>query len=180
MKTEELKNLVDKHIAAIEGGTMTPERMVALYGNIDRQEALDEIDRERLAAAIEQTLRSQAPRQATKLFGPKDEEARQMLQLLWDQVEQEFDLTGNHHRNGVKIGGAMINGTLHLDVYLSYRNGAKETASINVRQLDAASDRFIEVRKSLVGGEVIYERSYSIAQYRPAFDDFREQLSSVL
>ena len=98
-----------------------PKALLRFHENVERFQGVDEVQREDLIQLIEERLRTVSPSAATKVFGPKDSEAREFLEQVFLRTCSDFDLSQNQVRNGVKTGGGMIAGRKHVDVYISYK-----------------------------------------------------------
>lgn len=122
-----------------------------LHANIHRHPDLEDVDREALDEAVMQRLRVVSPAIATRLGGPKDEQGREFLQALYEQIAAEIDLSGNQLKNGVKTGGYMINGTRYVDVYISYKTATKKNLSLAWIQNDVGSKPFLHLLLRQVG-----------------------------
>ncbi|MCF1741464.1 hypothetical protein [Paradevosia shaoguanensis] len=147
-----LTELVNKHIRKIEDGLYSDDELIKLYRNIDAQTSLLDEDRERLIAAIEPALRVRWPRTAKKLFGPKDIEAREQLSRIWNAATEGVDLSRNRHRNGVKTGGAMMRGDVHVDVYISFKNEASQAVHLSIVQFKPGDEFIATLSRYVVGG----------------------------
>lgn len=122
-----------------------------LHKNIHRHPDLEEVDRETLDESVMKRLRIVSPAIATRLGGPKDEQGREFLQELYEQIAAKFDLSGNQLKNGVKTGGYMINGTRYVDVYISYKTTAKTNLSLAWIQDDVGNKPYLHLLLRQVG-----------------------------
>lgn len=86
-----------------------------------------------------------SPAIATRLGGPKDEQGRDFLEALYKEIATEFDLSGNHLKNGVKTGGYMINGTRYVDVYISYKTATEKNLSLAWIQNEVGSEADLSI-----------------------------------
>lgn len=160
-----------------------PKALVRFHENVERFQGIDEIEREDLIQLIEERLRSVSPSAATKVFGPKDSEAREYLEQVFRQVSSDFDLSQNQVKNGVKTGGDMIAGRKHLDVYISYKNNDKWRAALAWLQDTPADVPYLRVEKLQVGaqdktnGE---EELFAAHQIDLAEEEYRRMLKSVI
>jgi hypothetical protein len=117
-----------------------------LYENIQRHPDLDDIRKEELTEAVMQRMRVVSPALATRLGGAKDSLGREYLQSVFDRVSDRFDLSGNKVGQGVKTGGFMINGTKHVDVYLSYKTSDMRNLGFAWIQETVESEPFLELK----------------------------------
>ncbi len=148
-----LTTLVDTHIANISAGKYSDQQLRNLFINIDGQEELLEQDSECLIQAIEYYLRISAPRIATKIFGPKDMDAREQLARIWQSATQSIDVTRNRHGNGVKNGGSRLRGEAHVVVYIFFKNTGNQTVTLDVTQVTPKDPLIATLRQYVVGGE---------------------------
>ncbi|MCR8825253.1 hypothetical protein [Pseudosulfitobacter koreensis] len=117
-----------------------------LHENIQRHPDLDDIRKEELTEALMQRLRVVSPALATRLGGPKASLGREYLQSVFNRVSDRFDLSGNQVGQGVKTGGFMINGTRHVDVYLSYKTSDRRNLGFAWIQETVESEPFLELK----------------------------------
>lgn len=87
-----------------------------------------------LADRIHERLRTDFPAVARKRFGAKDEQARELLAKVYEELAEHFDLSRNKVGNGVKTGGFQISGEKHVNVYISYRNSAGRGIALGLFQ----------------------------------------------
>ncbi|AEI93757.1 hypothetical protein [Roseobacter litoralis] len=143
---EQIKSTLSR-ISELDDATV----LKRLHANIHRHPDLEDIDRETLDEAVMQRLRIVSPAIATRLGGPKDEQGRDFLEALYERVATEFDLSGNHLKNGVKTGGYMINGTRYVDVYISYKTATKKNLSLAWIQDEVGSEPYLHLQLRHVG-----------------------------
>ncbi len=151
--------------------------------NAERFQGIDEIQREDLIQLIENRLRSVSPSAATKVFGPKDSEAREYLAQVFWQTSSEFDLSQNQVKNGVKTGGDMIAGRKHVDVYISYKNKNKWRAALTWLQDTPADVPYLRVEKIQVGTKDKTneeEALFAVHQVKLAEEKYRQILQAVI
>lgn len=159
-KAERLSAEVENALARIE--KMEDANILRrMHENIHRHPDLDDIDRERLNEATMLRLRVVSPAIATRLGGPKDADGRDFLQKLHERTSAMFDLSDNKLGQGVKTGGPMINGTLYVYVYVSYKSFNDKNLSFAWIQKDFSSTPYLELLLRHVGkdgaGELLSE-----------------------
>jgi hypothetical protein len=120
----EIANLIDmiRYGRLNSDGTRTPINLVQMTRNIKNYKGLSEEDGSLLLEEAQMALRQKNTRKANELFGPKDLEAKDTLNRIYKVIAAKYDLSKNVVNNGVKIGGDMIAGRVHVDVYFSYKN----------------------------------------------------------
>lgn len=137
----------------IETGKLSDKELTNLLNNANRLDVPVE-DRELLIEAIELKMRMISPSKATKLFGNKDTDYREKLESFLVNLEIGYDLSKNKLENRVKTGGSVINGTAHIDVYISYKSLNQINLSIGFFQVDIDSEPEVYLRqKNLAVGE---------------------------
>ena len=174
---------VQKLLALISSGTMSQQRLVAMFENAQRYPTISDEERELLVQAVEHQLRERFPKSAKSIFGPVDEKARGLLGGVQDQVASQFDLSANRVLNRVKTGGDMIAGRYHLDVYVSYKDHEGRNVSLDIRQerqLDRPAAR-VQLRK-VHGHDAgqLYERTYELEAFEDAATDYRQHLATLV
>lgn len=122
-----------------------------LHSNIQRHPDLEDADREMLDEAVIQRLRVVSPTIATRLAGPREAQGRIYLEALFKRVSDDFDLSGNQLKNGMKTGGYMISGARYIDVYISYKTKTGRNLSISWIQENVESKPYIQVLLRHVG-----------------------------
>lgn len=156
LKVTSENNKIDRQVTIAKERIVSlsdPKALVRFHENVERFQGIDEIQREDLIQLIEERLRSVSPSAATKVFGPKDSEAREYLEQVFGQTSSDFDLSQNQVKNGVKTGGDMIAGRKHLDVYISYKNSDKWRAALAWLQDTPADVPYLRVEKLQVGAQ---------------------------
>ncbi|MEL7213721.1 MAG: hypothetical protein AAGK92_13745 [Pseudomonadota bacterium] len=180
------KKEIDKQVAVAKeriASLSDPKALLRFHENVERFEGIDDVQREYLIQLIEERLRIVSPSAATKVFGPKDSEAREILEQIFLRTCSEFDLSQNQVKNGVKTGGDMIAGRKHVDVYISYKNDGKWRASLAWLQDTPADVPNLHVQKLQVGsqdntnGE---EAWFTVHQVDLAEQKYRQVLRKVI
>lgn len=160
-----------------------PKALLRFHENVERFQGIDEVQREDLIQLIEERLRSVSPSAATKVFGPKDSEAREFLEQVFLRTCSDFDLSQNQVKNGVKTGGDMIAGRKHVDVYISYKNNDKWRASLAWLKGTPADVPYLRVEKLQVGSEAKINREdavFTVHQVELAEEKYRQMLRAVI
>ena len=113
-------------------------------------------------AAVQKKMRVKFPRAATRMFGAKSSDAQELLTRIYNDLAPQFSLVHNKVKNGVKIGGLMINGSQHIDVYISYKNADGIGASIGLIQLTAETELIARVGDSRPGNGGPRKKNYEV------------------
>ena len=106
VENPKVKQLLER----IESETMTAKQLMTLYNNTRKYKGISDLERELIIAAIEKDLKLNCPKEASKKFGSKDADGRVLLETVYEKIKSEFDLSGNHVGNGIKVGGDMMAG----------------------------------------------------------------------
>jgi hypothetical protein len=173
---------IKKLIAKIKEGKLSQQELINLYNNANRSNSVSEDDKEKIISAIEETTRLRFPKAANKLFGAKDNQAREILLEIYQRLEKKFNFASNKLRNGVKTGGDMIAGRCFIQVYLSYKNLQNFGASLDLQQDCVDSELKAFVRYYKTGGAdagTIETREYGIDDEGDIFSSYSEFLSRV-
>ena len=150
------------------------EKLRALHSNVHRQAGLDDLDREALDEAVLQRIKIACPKIAKELVGPRDAQGRAFLESFFEALKSNYDLSGNTLRNGVKVGGYMINGSRYVDLYINYKTANGINLGIAWIQKTAADTPFILVMKRHVRNDS------DEADYREQFDDEEKARSAYV
>ena len=123
----EIAELIDtiRHGKLLADGTRKPANLVKIKDNVERHKQLSDEDRALLLAEVQVALRRTDTRTANKLYGPKEDDAKQKLNQIYSNLTQKYDFSDNQVGNGIKAGGDMIAGRVYIDVYFSYKNKSK-------------------------------------------------------
>lgn len=180
------KKQIDRQVAVAKeriASLSNPKALLRFHENVERFQGIDEVQREDLIQLIEERLRSVSPSAATKVFGPKDSEAREVLEQVFLRTCSEFDLSQNQVKNGVKTGGEMIAGRKYIDVYISYKNNDKWRASLAWLQDTPADVPNLRVEKIQVGSQDKTNREealFTLHQVDLAEEKYRQMLRGVI
>jgi hypothetical protein len=149
--TDTIARIVAALLARVRSGTLSQRELSAVFNNVTKYEAITDEQREQIVEAVESEIRTRFPTRATKLFGKKDHDARELIQRVLNNLGAQ-QIVGNQLRPGVKTGGSQLNGTRYINVYASYRNDRGNGASIDVNQDTVESEPYCSVGKYQVGG----------------------------
>lgn len=122
-----LDNIVDiiRHGKLCSDGARKPANLIQLKLNVERKLPPASKQRLKILKEIQVALRRTDTRTANKLYGPKEDNAKQKLNQIYSNLIQKYDFSANQVGNGIKAGGDMIAGRVYIDVYFSYKNKAK-------------------------------------------------------
>jgi len=132
-------------LAVIQSGNKSVDELTNLFQNVSKSDALSEMQREDVVEEIEKTVRLINSSKANKLFGPKNRVTKQKLQSFHERLRSKYDLSGNRHKNGVKLGGNVMRGEAHIYDYLSYKNADNLVCHISFFQKNIESETIIRV-----------------------------------
>jgi hypothetical protein len=186
-----ISNQVKKVLEDIETQTDTYLQLTNLYTNATNHKSITDIERELLTQKVEVNMRTKFPRESSKSLGSKNDRPVEMLETIYQKIKEEFNLSQNLHKNGVKVGGSMIGGRQYIAWYVSYKNDDKWGSSIAYRQDTPDSKPVIEV--SFYQGSIFTYltgdssaaiekdmKTFSINDHQEYFDYFRNCVSLLV
>jgi len=182
--TDDVENpLVKRALERIETGNLSPRQLENFYKNTLNYREISDLDRENLVQAIVTNLKTNHPREASKKFGAKDSEGRALLEKVYKEIKSEFDLSGNHVGNGIKVSGAQISGERYVGCYFSYKNSNKWNGGLYYWQDEVDSDPRLQVilfqtGKGNEGNGT--ERDYSVDDIDLAIEDLTNTLREIV
>jgi hypothetical protein len=184
MSKSTLEEQVENVLGRVKDGLYDAAQLRSLYRNVEAEDELTDTQRENLVEAIEFHLWKDHPRQAKKILGPRNNETRNQLENYFVSLRERFDLSANHHKNKVKLGGNVIAGEALIFDYISYRNNDTRTITLLAfRKLREDTSLDIVVEKCLVGEraeEKASFRTFTPEQFQDATDLYESYLTSVL
>lgn len=137
MKKITLESQVENVLKRIKSGCYDAKSLCNILGNVEREGHLTDVQSESLNEAIETQLWKVYPRDAKKRLGPRNTETREKLERYFIDLKARFDLSANHHKNKVKLGGNVISGQALIYDYISYRdNNTRMIVSLAFRKFD--------------------------------------------
>lgn len=165
----------DEKIQRVQAGRYGADELVQLYKNCLSRDCPDLLD------AIHLQLWTQHPLRARKLFGPRGEKAKLLLEEVLSQTSTRFDLSDNKVGGHVKVGGRMrqSNGYF-IDLYISYKREDGEGASLSFVQESANSNLHARVaRYKDRDKDQRQEKIYDIGERDVAVADYQNWLSEL-
>jgi hypothetical protein len=183
MNEDKFSERVHRALKVIETKDLSSKSLRTFYDNAMRDQEATDVEREAVIAALEARIRIRSPRDAKKLFGPKDAEARVLLENIHGALTSEFDLSGNTVGSGVKTGGAMMRGDAYVDVYISYKSTDRWHVAMGYLQSSASEDPTLVVRLYCTDKEMTDPETrdvFQIDDVEAATARYREHLSSIL
>ena len=181
--SKKLSDKVKTVLEVIKTKDLSAKSLGNIYNNTLNHNDLTEFEREELIEAIEKKIRTANPREAKKLFGPKDLQARELLNKVHQGLASEFDLSKNKVGLGVKTGGHMIAGRAYIDVYISYKNSEKWHLGLGLMQEKADTEQTINVKlyqgseNNEVGKEII---EFTKDELDNAVEKYKQLLKQIL
>lgn len=183
MEDNRYSKKVNRVLEVLKEPEITKQRVLSIYNNAIENESISEEEREAIIGVAEFKIRSSMPNTATRMFGPKDQDARELLQGIYDELSEEYDFSDNCVGNGVKTGGDMISGKSYVSIYISYKNKDRWHMGLSYNQKTSDSDPRFVVAKYHKGESNPdgYERSsYSIENVDEALSKYRSYLSEEI
>ena len=182
---EKLSDRVNLVLKNIKEKDHTHEGLINFFNNINADENISEYEREILIDQVEKTLRLKHPKQAKKIFGSKDNEAKELLQNVLTEVTEQYDWSKNRVGSHVKVGGTQINGTHYVCIYISYKNAEGVSSGLAYKQCSLESEPFLEVHLRQVRtkqkvAEMVEEMKYSLSELNEARSQFIKNLKLTL
>ena len=178
---KELTNLIDmiRHGRLNARGERIPINLAQITKNIRRHSGLSEDDRALLLEEAQGALRQINTRQANDLFGAKDANAKATLARIYGHISAKYDFSQNVVRNGVKIGGDMIAGRVHVDVYFSYKNIDKWHTTFAWIQDEPASEAYLKIANYWSGRDnsSLTEKRFTLSEEEQAIDHYEDFLN---
>jgi len=145
-------NKVEKIIENILSGKYDEKKLRSVYINLNNNKDIAEDEKEAIMVLLRKKHWETSPRMARNLFGAEDSEAMIILNRVNEELEKEFDLSGNRLKRGVKIGGDKISGKYHVQNYISYKNKEGMKAELCLQQEGFASELIARVIRQKVSG----------------------------
>lgn len=173
---------VQKAFKVLEEKEFTAVQAKNFYRNILAEKNISENDRDRLVEKLEEKMRRITPRVANQIFGPKDNEARILLEEAFSELETYFDFSQNKVGNGVKTGGHMISGQAYIDVYISYKNENQTHVALGLYQVELGSPLLCRVRRYSTLKDSLEPESVvelDAAKFDIALNEYRRLLSDI-
>lgn len=183
MNADGFSERVRRALKVIETKDLSRKSLRTFYDNAMRDQEATDAEREAVIAALEARIRISSPRDAKKLFGPKDADARVLLGKIHDALAEEFDLSGNTVGAGVKTGGSMMRGDTYVDVYISYKSADRWHVAMGYVQATVSDDPALVVRLYRTGKEGSDSETRAVLHVdgvEAATARYREHLVSIL
>lgn len=165
----------EEMIQRVQEGRYGADELVQLYENCLSRDCPDLLD------AIHLQLWAQHPLRARKLFGPRGEKAKSLLEDVLAPTSTRFDLCGNKVGGHVKVGGRMrqANGYF-IDLYISYKREDGEGVSLSLIQERADSNLHARVARYKDRDEdKRQEKNYDAGEWDVAVADYQAWLSEL-
>jgi len=158
----------------INAGCFSEKELLNLKANAEKGGHQD------IADAIYIQMRKSFPRAATKQFGAKGDDVKEMLEKIYSEIRSSFDLTKNFHKNGVKVGGDRISGKTYISLYMSYKGDNGLIIAIAITQQDVDSELEVEFNCRKSGSDTKdIDIKFPIQDLQIAADLFKTHLSNT-
>jgi hypothetical protein len=158
----------------INAGSFSEKELLNLKANAEKGGHQD------IADAIYIQMRKSFPRAATKQFGAKGDDVKEMLEKIYDDIRSSFDLTKNLHKNSVKVGGDRISGKIYISLYISYKGDNGHIIALGMTQQDVESELVVDFSARKSGSDTKdIDIKFPIQDLQMAADLFKTHLSSL-
>ena len=122
MPKASINEQVENILGMINSGNFDAQALIKLYNNARSNNEVTDKQREDIVEAIEYQLWVTSPGKAKKVFGARNRDTSEKLQLFLNELKTRLDLSKNQHKTKVKIGGNVIRGDALVYDYISYRD----------------------------------------------------------
>lgn len=178
-----MNDRIKKALDLVSKPEITDKQLINLFNNVESKNEISDAERELLIDAITQKLRQVSPAKAKTIFGAKDTEAIEILTCAHNSIKLKYDLSQNLLKNGVKIGGDMINGEAYISHYLSYKN--KDQLGCAMSYFQESPDKLPQLRvKRYRTGKILRiepeESNFPIEHYEQALALYESYLLASL
>jgi hypothetical protein len=171
---------IPRLLERVRSGKYDETELLNLFKNASKSSAVTDLERATLLELIESELRKNYPRAANKHLGAIDKPARDYLEQVYQKISEEFDLSGNKIKNGVKTGASVLSGDAVVDVYISYKNDQGIGAVLAAYQ--PSIDEPISYQVFMYKGAKKPDNLVNLQEYKQADDEvvssFREVLAT--
>ncbi|WP_305404350.1 hypothetical protein [Photobacterium leiognathi] len=165
--------LKDKIMASILSGRNTEAQLISLYRKLEPGK-FSPSDHNDIVRALEKQLRDRFPRAANRVFGAKDKDVVESLELFVALLD--FDPTTNKLGNHVKTGGGRIRGECYIQNYISYKNQQGQKVELLLEQKTFESELMAYVYDRSSKGAEVSITSYTYAE----IDEAKQHYNRVL
>ena len=183
----EIDNQVSKKVSQvinlIETKDYSSRELITYFNNIMNYPSISDLERELLVKSVEIKLRTKFPNAATKIFGGKGAKAQEILEGIYKELEDEFDWSNNRVGSRVKVCGSMINGTVFVCWYISYKNDKGINTGFHYVQKTPNDDPFFEIDFRILGKDEnneLEKKRFPIEQMEDAISLYKENLKKVI
>ena len=187
IKMSEIDNQISKKVSQvinlIETKDYSSRELITYFNNIMDYPSITEFERELLVKSVETKLRTKFPNAATKIFGGKGAKAQEILEGIFKELEDEFDWSNNRVGSRVKVGGSMINGTVFVCWYISYKNEEGINTGFQYVQETPEDVPFFEIDFRIMGEDknnAPNNKRFPIEQMEDAISLYKENLRKVI
>jgi len=184
MASKSIDGQVVNVLNRVRSGKLDALGLQNLYTNAHSNEDVSEVQREEIVEAVVTQLRKDHPRHAKKRFGPVNSKCRETMEEYFVELQTRFDLSANHHKNKVKLGGNVISGEAVINDYVSYRNNdTKMKCGLTYRQITHETPLVLCVSMNPVGtveNSVPTYKEYSETSFDEASELFEKYLTEVI
>ncbi|MGQ0528547.1 MAG: hypothetical protein ACT4PG_01780 [Panacagrimonas sp.] len=159
----------------IRSGEFNADELRALYRNAEARE------KENVMEEVVKALRTEHPRVAARMFGPREAGARAKLEEALVEIRKAIDLSDNQRGSHVMIGGGMFDGSLYVDVYIAYRSKNGKGTSLGIVQETADSTAFPRVGRSHLGASTERKvQNFTLENFDAALAAYLVELRTIV
>lgn len=169
---------IDKLLCSITGQKYNTKELLNLYENTLKYKGVSELDRERIIEAVELQIRKTDTRAANRRFPKLSSRPREVLEELFIKINNEFDLTNNKVKNGVKTGGPMIAGKAPVNMYISYK--AADGHGVVVGAYQWTVEHTLKYRVFSYKGMNTEGNEYNLSEFTEETDDMLQAYRKIL
>lgn len=164
-----------KIIARIQSGDYSEQELINLWKNASERGEVAVMD------AVKRRMRTDFPRTANRMFGAKEAEAIALLEKVSNELAAEFPLQDNRLKNGVKIGGTMLSGKRHIDVYISYKTAGAVGVFLGLVQEDSEAELMATVGHYKTGEDSFRNIDrFAMDEFDRAVARYKAELAALL
>ena len=175
---------VENVLEMIRSGKFNAAQLVNLYDNVNSHKDVTDQQREDVVEAIEIQLWATKASSAKRIFGARNRDTHEKLQVFLNELQTRHDLSENQHKTKVKVGGKVLKGEAIVYDYISYRNSdTRMIAHMAFRRIEEKDTLEISVRRGHVKDQYSsreQETLFKEHEFSAACETFEVYLTEVL
>ncbi len=151
------------------------------FNNASNDKKITDFEKEILIELCEKIISERFPKKnSRKILNNKSSEAKILLEEVYSDLIKNYDLSKNKVKPGVKPGGRMLGGQMHVAWYISYKNDEKFNTSFAYLQKSEETEPYIEVNFRKVGTDLGEKKDFPIPLKDEALLLFKNHLSKII